>query len=197
MLTLTNPHTSCGCGCTTDNPRPETNESCSTSRPANNIAPTLSTKKQLLIELLYLDLSTCDPCQGAEASLEEALAEVSQVLQATNIEVTTRKTHIESLKQVEALRFVSSPTIRIDGKDIQLTVQESRCDSCSALAGTDVDCRSWEYQGQTYSRPPKAMVMEAVLRAVYGEGSGKEEMPQKPYVVSDNIRRFFAAKHEG
>lgn len=148
--------------------------------------------KEIVIELLYLDLEVCDPCRGAEASLEEAIAEVGQVLRATGTEVTLRKIHVESLEQAEALRFVSSPTIRVGGRDIQMEVQESHCHTCSELSGTDVDCRSWVYQGQTYSTPPKAMVIEAILRALYG-GADEESTPH-PYTVPENLQRFFAAK---
>ena len=90
---------------------------------------------------------------------------------------------------------MSSPTIRLNGRDIELAVTESHCNTCSQLSGTDVDCRSWQYQGQTHSTPPKAMVIEAILRSLYGGADGGPD-ESLDYEVPENLRRFFVAKEE-
>jgi hypothetical protein len=126
-------------------------------------------RRQLTIELLDLDLSQCAPCRGADASLEQALAQASEVFRGAGVDVEVRKIHVQSQEQAEVLGFVSSPTIRINERDIQPAVQESHCSSCSSLAGTDVNCRSWLDQGQEHSVPPPAMIIEALLREIYGE----------------------------
>lgn len=63
----------------------------------------------------------------------------------------------------------------MNGRDIQLEVKESLCDSCGDLCGDTVDCRIWVYQGKDYTIPPKAMIIEAILREVYG---GSQELLQ-------------------
>ncbi len=77
-----------------------------------------------------MDLSVCVPCRGTQSSLDEAISEVSRVLEATGIEVDVRKIQVTDEEQALELGFVSSPTIRIYGRDIQLEVKESLCESC-------------------------------------------------------------------
>lgn len=122
-------------------------------------------RKQIVIHFLYMDLSVCTRCQGAESSLDEALKEVAQVLEATGTDVHVSKINITTAKLAEAHKFLSSPTIRVNGHDIL-------CESCGELCGDVVDCRVWIYQGQEYAVPPKAMIIEGILKAVYGCGLG-------------------------
>jgi len=150
--------------------------------------------KKINIEFMYLDLSTCTWCQGTDSNLQEALAEVANVLEATGVEVTINKIHVQSEEQARELDFVSSPTIRINGKDIQLDVKESRCESCGDLCGEDVDCRIWTYQGKDYTAPPKGMIIDAILREIYGGSKESVEAPASPGEVPENLKRFFAAK---
>lgn len=152
--------------------------------------------KRLEIEFLYLDLSVCVPCQGTEASLEEAITEVANVIKATGVEVVVKKINVLSEEQARELKFVSSPTIRINGKDIQLDVKESLCQSCGDLCGDDVDCRIWEYQGKEYNIPPKAMIIEAILGEVYGGGKEVANDTQWKGDIPDNLKRFFAARRK-
>ena len=153
-------------------------------------------KRRLDIDFLYLDVSICTRCQGTEDSLEEALDEVTRVLEATGTEVSVRKIHITNEELARAHRFVSSPTIRVNGRDIQLDVKESQCESCGDLCGDEVDCRIWVYQGREYTSPPKAMIVDAILRAVYGGLNEDNVVEPEAYDVPANLRRFFAARHK-
>lgn len=181
---------SCGCS--------ETSSCCSgSSRDSEpNLAQsTNSEKRKLAIDFLFLDLGVCTRCQGSESSLEEAITEASQVLQATGVEVIVNKIHIQNEEQAAKLRFISSPTIRINGRDIQLDVKESLCESCGDICGEDVDCRVWVYQGKEYDIPPKAMIIEAILREIYGGPKETLETPLQAESVPENLTHFFAAKH--
>ena len=121
---------------------------------------------KLDIELLYLDLTVCDRCRSADAVLEEALQEVRPILDSDGTEVTVRRTHVRTEAQAAALDFAVSPTIRVNGRDIQMEWKESPCGPCGDLCGClgEVSCREWIYQGQWYTSPPKALVTEALLR---------------------------------
>jgi len=149
-------------------------------------------RRKIEIEFLYLDLSVCTRCQGADDSLDEAIAEVSQILKATDVDVVVNKINVTDEKQAEALQFESSPTIRVNGRDIQLEIRESLCESCVDLCGDEVDCRVWVYHGKEYTSPPKAMIIEAILREVYGS-SDKQELNKRTYRLLDNLRKFFAS----
>lgn len=145
---------------------------------------------------MYLDLSVCTRCQGAETSLEEAISEVTRILAAAGIEVAVRKIHVQSEEQALKLGFVSSPTIRINGRDTQLDVRENLCESCGDLCGKDVECRVWVYQGKEYTTPPKAMIIDTILREVYGGSTGASQGPSNIEALPENLRRFFAAMRE-
>jgi len=150
-------------------------------------------KQKIVIDFMYLDLSVCTRCQGAEASLEEAIEDVAKVLELAGIEVNVNKIHIDSMEKAIQYRFESSPTIRINGRDIQLEARESPCESCGDLCGADVDCRVWVYKGKEYNVPPKAMIIDAILRAVYGDSKGQldDRVDRQLYILPENLRRFF------
>lgn len=147
-------------------------------------------RKQIMIDFLFLDLTVCDRCQGADTSLDEALADVANVLQATGIGVAVNKINVNTAELAEAYKFISSPTIRINGQDIQMDVKETLCESCGDLCGDQVDCRVWVYQGQEYTVPPKGMIIEAILKAVYGGMPSAQEPAE--YVMPENLRNFYA-----
>lgn len=150
-------------------------------------------KRCIRIDFLYLDLSVCTRCQGTDSSLDEALAEVSKVLEATGVEVVVNKINVTNEELAIKHKFVSSPTIRVNGKDIQMEVKESLCESCGDLCGDEVDCRVWVYQGKEYNVPPKAMIIEAILKEVYGGGDGDNNTIVREYVMPQNLKQFYAA----
>ncbi|HAA89880.1 MAG: hypothetical protein XD63_0900 [Thermoanaerobacterales bacterium 50_218] len=150
----------------------------------------------LNIDFIYLDLDFCTRCQGTETVLEEAISEVARVLEVAGVQVAVRRIHVQSGEQAQELGFVSSPTIRINGKDIQLDVRESLCESCSDLCGEDVYCRVWVYQGKEYTVPPKAMIIDAILREVYGGKKDPSQSLPQTGDIPENLKRFFSARRE-
>ncbi len=147
-------------------------------------------KKQIAIDFLYLDLEVCGRCQGTDAVLEEAIADVGGVLNAAGMEVSVNKINVATEALAIRYRFESSPTIRVNGKDIDMAMEENRCESCGELCGEDVDCRVWTYQGIQYDIPPKALIVNAILSEVYGGGISQK---QKEYVLSKNLEQFYRA----
>lgn len=148
-------------------------------------------KRSIIIDFLFLDVSVCTRCQGTDETLNEALSEVSTVLKATGIEVVVNKINIITEELAIQYKFVSSPTIRVNGHDIQMEVKESLCESCGDLCGEEVNCRVWVYQGKEYTVPPKAMIIEAILKEVYGRNSKEQEVVE--YSLPDNLKKFYEA----
>jgi hypothetical protein len=149
---------------------------------------------QLDIDFMYLDLETCTRCRGTDVNLEAALAEVGRVLQATGAAVSVRKTLVASAEQARMLGFMSSPTIRVNGRDIALELRESSCAECGEACACDggIDCREWVWQGQEYKAAPTAMIVDAILREVYG--AGERSLAPIPGALPENLERFFAGK---
>jgi hypothetical protein len=151
-------------------------------------------RRELVIDFMYLDLETCTRCRGTDANLEAALAEVGRVLDAAGVQVSVRKTLVASAEQARAIGFVSSPTIRVNGQDIALELRESNCGECGEACGCDgsVDCRVWVWQGEEHTAAPQAMIVDAVLREVYG-GSARPLVPTS-VALPENLERYFVGK---
>lgn len=154
-----------------------------------------SERKKITIDFLFLDLSVCTRCQGAESNLDEALKDVSHVLQATGTDVVINKVNVNTEELAVKYQFLTSPTIRVNGRDIQMEYKESPCESCGDLCGDEVDCRVWIYQGNEYTEPPKAMIIEGILKEVYG-GSSNSSYKEVEYVVPDNLKHFYKVMKE-
>lgn len=155
-----------------------------------NISDTI--KKSIIIDFLYLDVTICERCQGTDNSLDEAISEVSKVLEATDVDVKVNKINVLNEELARKYKFVTSPTIRINGNDIQMDFKESLCESCGDLCGDDVDCRVWVYEGKEYTKPPKAMIIESILKEVYGGSIAKQK--EQDYIIPDNLIKFYNAK---
>ncbi len=153
-------------------------------------------RRSLVVDFLYLDLSVCQRCQGAESSVDQAVQEVSGVLESAGYEIVVNKVNISSRELAMKYHFDSSPTIRVNGVDIQLSVQESCCKECGELCGDDIDCRVWVYQGVEYTEPPRAMVVDAILKTVY-RGQESEVSKHVHYQLPDNLERFFRGLEKG
>jgi hypothetical protein len=153
-------------------------------------------RTRLRVEFLFLDLTTCTRCLGADRSLERALGVVREVLEATGVEVELDKVLVESAEQARALRLVSSPTIRVDGRDVALELRESSCGSeaCTDGRGDQVACRVWVHRGLEYTEPPVAMIVDAILGHVYGGAPSSGASVSEPYELPENLARVFAAR---
>lgn len=152
-------------------------------------------KKRLDIDLMYIDLTVCDRCQGTEQNLDEAIASVEPLLNSAGYSVNLNNILVESEEQARELKFITSPTIRINSEDIQLEAKESHCSSCSSLVeGEPVDCRSWEYQGESFDAPPTAMIIEAIVLHVFDKQPAGTDEKNAAYQVPENLKRFFAAR---
>lgn len=147
--------------------------------------------RKVVVDFLYLDLSVCEWCQGTEKNLEKAIASISNVLELAGIEVVLNKINVNTEELAIKHKFAASPTIRVDGRDIQMETRERRCDSCGDLCGDEVNCRVWVYKSQEYTVPPVALIAEELLRSIFGhEDEWKEDTE---YVLPENLKKFYEA----
>ena len=171
-----------GCGCSAEK--------------ENKVEEVRSNKPQISIEFLYLDLSTCEPCKTSDENIVAALDEVAAVVRASGIELSLNRIHVETAKQALELGFQTSPTIRINGRDIQLDFKEADCNSCSEISGTETSCRVWNFQGNEYKYLPKAMLVGAILREIYGNADLLAPQTTKSTATPENLQKFFEAKKQ-
>lgn len=173
---------------TPPNSRPEKEESCC------SVGTLEHSDKKLLVEYLYLDLQTCDRCIGTDKVLDEVLLVLNPALSLAGYEVVYNKILMETAEIAIKHRFLSSPTIRINGHDICQAVSESNCGCCSEISNTDVDCRVFEFNGENYEVPPKEMLAEDILKAVFLQAA--KENPFIEYELPDNLKQFFQGKYK-
>ncbi len=149
-------------------------------------------ENKIIIEYLYLDLQTCDRCIGTDNVLDEVMMTLTPAFTLAGYEVEYRKIEMKTAELAERYKFLSSPTIRVNGQDICQTVAENSCGCCGDISGTDVDCRVFEYNGETYEVPPKEMLAEAILGAVFGNVEAGCSCGS--YTLPENLKSFFEGK---
>ncbi|HAN44102.1 MAG TPA: hypothetical protein DCP97_01790 [Ruminococcaceae bacterium] len=149
-------------------------------------------EKKIVVEYLYLDLETCSRCVGTDNVLDEVMMTLTPALNLAGFNVEYRKIEMKTEEIAKKYRFLSSPTIRVNGKDICQSVSENSCGCCSDISGTDVNCRVFEYKGQTYEVPPKEMLAEAILNAIFGQM--KTGCSCQEYELPENLKNFYEGK---
>ena len=148
--------------------------------------------KRVLVEYLYLDLSACDRCIGTEGVLDEVVTTLTPALRLAGYEVEYEKIQMDTADIAKRYRFLSSPTIRVNGQDVCQSVVENSCGCCSDLSGTDVSCRVFEHDGGAYEVPLKDMLAEAILKTVYGRAGTACCCDE--YELPANLEAFYKGK---
>lgn len=151
-----------------------------------------ASEKKIVVEYLYLDLQSCDRCIGTDNVLDEVMMTLTPALQMAGYEVEYKKIKMGTAKLAEKYRFLSSPTIRVNGQDICRSVAENSCGCCSEISGTDVDCRLFEYNGKAYEVAPKEMLAESILQAVFGPS--ERGCSCGGYELPENLKTFYEGK---
>jgi len=89
--------------------------------------------------------------------LERTLKTINEVMKQLNIDATVKKTRIANEEEAKRHRFPGSPTVLINGVDIDPKANKE-------TTGGFIGCRIYQYQGQTYEYPPKQMIKTAFKR---------------------------------
>lgn len=147
--------------------------------------------RTLRLDFLYLDRSLCERCVATGEALDAALAAAAPALAALGVAVERRDLHVASAADAAAHDLRLSPTIRLDGRDLQPEAPRDRCASCGTLCGCadGLDCRLWRWRGELHEAPPVALLVDALLRAALGA-----DADSAPSRDDDAVAAFFAAK---
>jgi hypothetical protein len=158
--------------------------------------PLSQIRRTVAIDFLFLDLSTCGRCQGSGVNIKDAVAAVEGVLQATGAQVEVRRIQVTDVDQARELEFVSSPTIRVNGRDIAPESRESECGADGCGCGPGASCRVWTYRGHEYPEAPVGLIVDAILSELYA-GATEAPSPSPAYELPDKLVRVLAAEDEG
>ncbi|MDP2792343.1 MAG: DUF2703 domain-containing protein [Rectinemataceae bacterium] len=150
----------------------------------------------LHIDLLTIDLSSCARCIPTAGQLESAMELLKPAAAALGIGFDYRPRVLTSAAQALKAGLLSSPTIRLNGRDIAGELRESVCETCGDLIGSkgSVDCREWVYRGETYCTAPLPLIVEAIMDAMV-------HLDERPPIavpplesLPENLKDFFEAK---
>lgn len=156
-------------------------------------------RRRLNIELLVIDLETCARCVPTGERLRAAIRLLAPAAEALGIGLTYRETVVQTAEEAKARALLSSPTIRINGRDIAQDIRESECESCGDLTdnGVGVDCREWHYRGQVYSAAPLPFLVETLMDAMLGLDDAPLVATVPLNELPENLQRFFDNKRPG
>lgn len=104
--------------------------------------------KRNVIEILYTD-----ECPY----WKETLKLIQDALREAKMQLTVKTTKISSIEEAKRLSFPGSPTVRINGVDIDRTMK---------AAQGYVGCRIYRYKGTAREFPPKEMVKSALEKMI-------------------------------
>lgn len=121
------------------------------------------------IELLYI--LDCPWCVKTKELIRKSLKEFK-------VNAYIEEILIDSEEKAKRYNFAGSPTVRINGKDIQEEVNKKRCLPCEELSERTKEvtefikqecscgCRIYFHKGEQYPYPPKEMIREAIKRSI-------------------------------
>lgn len=117
---------------------------------------------EMKVQLLYI--LDCPWCVKTKNLIAESLKEFE-------VKAKVEEILIDSDEKARKYEFTGSPTIRINGKDIEEEVSKGRCLPCEEIAQESTEfvkkecrcgCRIYFYKGKQYPYPPKEMIKEAI-----------------------------------
>jgi len=150
--------------------------------------PSPRSQRTITIEVFYLDSDVCDRCRNTLTALDDAVTLMKPVIRALGCTLTIHRVHITSLSLAQQHRFLGSPTVRVNGRDVNENLAEDSCLACGSLCGDSVTCRIFTYQGQTTQILPLGLMIEAMMRALLSPTSHQDNTP---YEVPENLTCFF------
>lgn len=189
--------TGCGCGCSSSSSCGTPNHITAVDLGAQRSEPreTPVIRKVLNVDLLVIDLNICQRCVPTGDQLKNTVRLLAPVADALGIELRYREVVVQTPEQAKENALLSSPTIRLNGRDVAPDIQESKCVSCGDLtnSNTSVDCREWHYRGKVYSAAPLPLLIESIMSAMLNMDM-PPVVPTPLEELPENLQRYFNDK---
>lgn len=153
-------------------------------------------RKVLDVDLLVIDLNTCKRCVPTGDQLKVAVNLLTPVAEILGIDLRHHEIVVQTPEEAKDHALLSSPTIRLNGRDIAQDIRESECESCGDLTenNTSVDCREWHYRGRVYFAAPIPMLIEAIMGAMLNIDELPLVAPTPLGELPENLQRYFDNK---
>jgi len=184
--------------------KPESATLCCSTMPADRLVQLQpegppAHPKTLEIELLAIDLSSCQRCIPTADQIRRAVEILRPAAEALGIDLRYKETVVKSEQEARQKALRASPTIRINGRDIAAELRESVCESCSDLTQDNypVECREWLYRGEVYPYAPLPMLVEAIMEAMLRIDQLSPVSPSPLAELPENLRNYFRRARRG
>jgi len=176
------------CGCGNNAFRPEV--------PQGETKGIEGERKVLSVDLMVIDLETCERCVPTGESLTKAVDLLKPVAEALGVELRYQEIVVRTPEEAMAKALSSSPTIRFNGRDIDQDIRESLCESCGDLTdnNTPVQCREWHYRGRIFSSAPLPLLIERITSAILNIDEIPPVVPAPLEELPENLQRYFDNK---
>lgn len=86
--------------------------------------------KVLNVDLLVIDLNVCRRCVPTGDRLRSAVNLLTPIAEALEIDLRYREIVAQTPAEAKEYALLTSPTIRLNGRDIAQDIRESVCESC-------------------------------------------------------------------
>jgi len=123
----------------------------------------------MIMKLQILYILNCPWCVKTKKLVRGSLRELG-------VKADIEEILIDSDEKAKKYNFTGSPTVRINGKDIQEEVSKAQCLCCEEIAESlekatefvkqecRYGCRVYFYKGKQYPYPPKDMIKDVVKK---------------------------------
>lgn len=167
--------------------------------PSDETKETQATRKVLNVDLLVINLDICERCVPTGDQLRTAVQLLKPVADALGIELRHHEIVVRTPAEAKVNALLSSPTIRLNGRDIAQDIRESVCESCGDLTNnnTSIDCREWHYRGKVFPYAPLPLLVEAIMSAMLNIDKMPLVIPDPLEELPENLQRYFDNKKEG
>lgn len=120
--------------------------------------------KQLIIEWKHLDFKgeTCDRCYDTGENLAAEVKRLNRALQPKGIQVEYIETKLDDTQIPESnvILFNGIPIESI----LDIKVSQNYCESCTALLGKEIYCRTIVFEGNEYEDIPAKAIRQAAYK---------------------------------
>jgi hypothetical protein len=159
--------------------------------------PATYTRETVTVDLLFLDRTECDRCAGAAQALDAAVDRVAALLADLGVDLRYRQVHVESARDARRVGLSLSPTVRVDGRDLQPAAHSGICEDCTGLGeGESVPCRRWFHDGAFHTTPPVPLLVRGILRGAVGEAGQNRPEGADGAALSSALTAYFGEGSE-
>lgn len=120
--------------------------------------------KQLIIEWKHFDVKgeTCDRCYDTGENLTAEVKRLNRALQPQGVQVEYIETKLDDTQIPESnvILFNGIPIESI----LDIKVSQNYCESCTALLGKEIYCRTITFEGNEYEDIPAKAIRQAAYK---------------------------------